>query len=213
MLQQTLRQLDRLAARLPRLIDRWRSLDQTSSKASGQGTSGQDVEVEVSRGVQFNQRSTARFAGEAILASVMQLKRRAERMSQEISERRKAYQAQLSKILNREERAVSNSETQLKRLKRLTEEYSRKARVLALKRVRGFKAQLELGPILQDFWIKEAATDLLEQARMMSLKRQIPLRQLNDQEIEAPPTLSTLDLLAPAIQRYIISPLPDPEKN
>jgi hypothetical protein len=155
----------------------------------------------------------SQFDGESIVMSVTQLKRRAKAMAQEISKKRTLYQTQLKKILTREERVVNNAEIKLKRLKRLIEERSRDARLIALKRVQGFQAQLELGPILQDFWIKEAATDLLDQARMMSLERKRPLQRLSDQETEAPPTLSTLDILSPVIKQYIINPLPDSEKN
>ena len=208
-LKQTIEQLKRLSTRLPQLIERWRSSTQSSLETS----SGQSVDVEINRGVEINQRSMSQFDGESIVMSVTQLKRRALAMEQEISKKRTLYQNQLKKILGREERVVNNAEIKLKRLKRLIEERSRDARLIALKRVQGFQAQLELGPILQDFWIKEAATDLLDQARMMSLERKRPLQRLSDQETEAPPTLSTLDILSPVIKQYIINPLPDSEKN
>jgi len=134
-------------------------------------------------------------------------------MGQEIERRRALYKAKLSKVLLQEEQVLKKSNIALKRFQQLVERRSREAQRLALNRVRGFKAQLELGPILQDYWIKEIATDLLERARMMNLRSQYPLRLLKDQEVEAPPSLSTLDVLTPAINQYIVNPIPDPEKN
>lgn len=207
-------QLDRLETQLQLLERRLPKLKQLWRRTSSETPSDKEATLtEVNRGFQQNnERETNRFTADQIAQSIQKLKQRLKAARGEADRRAQTLKKTLQAQLQQEARSLNQHEAKLNQLKEALSSASKLAQRYALQRVKDLKAQLTLGPILKDYWLKEASTATLESSLADRLIELRPLKDLQTQEVSAPTPNSSLDLLPPQHESFIVTPLPDPDR-